>query len=205
MRNNLKAKFSFLSVMFGCGVIVLLQGCGGGSSSPSVPTPTVATPFDASYRATFVPSDSLPADAQAPTGSIQVVKGKASLQTTFYLQPTVVKAVQKAIDDGLTNAGYPSAIRSNQVPSTIAFTGTGLLDSNGKVVLTSRKDVDICGRATLTVDPTFVVNANGQKSGTANYQISFPNNLTISLRGNREVSGTCNNLPLRTGTVTLAP
>ncbi len=199
---NLKNSFLSLASILG---VVALQGCGGGGGGSSTPSiPKAPSPFDASYNATFVPSVAIPSDGQAPTGSIKVLNGRASLQTTFYLQPTVVTDVQKAIDAGLRDAGYAAAIPDNQVPATINFTATGLLDGSGKVILKSTKDVDICGRATLTLNPTFASGATGT-TAAANYEITFPNNLFIELRGKREISGTCNNLPLRAGTVTFKP
>lgn len=200
MKYTLNIHFPLKSLVPAFGVIAFLQGCGGGgTSSPSLPT--VPTPYDAAYAATFVPSSPVPPDGNAPTGSINILNGRASLQTTYFLQPSVVKAVQSAIDRGLTDAGYAGATVDNQVPSSIDFTGTGILDSSGKVVLTSRKKVNICGTATLTIDSAFTNNA-GKQSGQGNYKITFPNNLTIEVRGRKiERSGSCNNLPLREGTV----
>ncbi len=193
------------------GGLALLAGCGGGSgngnSTPSVTA--TPSPFSATYNATYVPSATIPKDGQAPTGALTISGSKGTLQTTYYLQPSVVTAVQTAINNALTGAGYSSAISDNQLPQNIAFTGSGQIDSNGKVTLTAKKSIDICGTATLTVDPTFTTDGT-TTSGTGTYQITFPNNLVARVRG-REVEIkddgkgnvlTCNNLPLRSGTVT---
>lgn len=200
MKYKSSSQFLLRNLVPATSVLALLNGCGGGgSSSPSLPT--APTPYDAAYATNFVPSSRIPPDGNAPTGSISILNGRASLQTTYFLQTSVVKAVQTAIDNGLTNAGYAGAIVDNQVPSNIDFTGTALLDGSGKLVLTSRKKVDICGTATLTIDSTFTSNASGQ-NGQGNYKITFPDQLTLRVRGrNVERSGSCNNLPLREGTV----
>lgn len=181
---------------------LLLSGCGGGSggNSPS-PTPGPPSPFDASYNAIYTPSKAIPADGQTPTGSLNVIGGRATLRTTFFLQQSVVDAVQKAINNGLNNAGQGGAILDNQVPQSIAFSGTGQLDASGKLVLIAKKSVDVCGTATLTIDPSFTASGN-TSSGTGSYQITFPSDLTLQVRGRKvSVSGTCNNLPLRSGAV----
>ena len=187
--------------------VALVSGCGGGGGGSTAPV--VPSPFDAAYKATFKPSNTIPADGQAPSGSLEVVGGKASLQARFFLQPSVVTAVQKAIDDGLRSNNVGGSIPDNQVPQNIAFAGSGQLDGNGKVVLTSRRSVDICGSANLTIDPTFT--AKGTSTlGTGTYQITFPNTITVVVRGQKfspkpqtgGVPFTCNNLPLRSGSVT---
>lgn len=199
MMYHLKNKFSVLGLGTTLCVVALMAGCGGGGSSPSVPQ--VPSPFDASYNATYTPADVIPADGQAPTGALTITNGRASVQTTFFLQKSVVDAVQVAVNKGLTDAGFARAIPNNQVPSSIAFTGSGQVDGSGKLVLTARETVDICGAATLTIDPTFTSNG-AAFTGAGSYNITFPNNLTIELNGKRPVAGTCNNLPLRSGTVT---
>ncbi len=202
MTYHFKNKFSLLGLGTTLIAVAFVAGCGGGgggSSSPSVPP--APSPFDTSYNAIYTPMDVIPTDGQAPTGSLTITGGRASLQTTFFLQKSVVDAVQAAINKGLTDAGYVRAIPNNQVPSSIAFTGSGQVDGNGKLVLTAKKTVNICGEATLTIDPTFASNGT-TSSGAGTYQITFPNNLVIELSGKRPVAGTCNNLPLRSGSVT---
>ena len=200
MKHKSKTPLRLKNLVLTIGAMTLLHGCGGGgSSSPSLPT--VPTPYDASYTANFVPSSRIPSGGNAPTGSISILNGRAALQTTYFLQSSVVKAVQAAIDNGLTNAGYAGAIADNQVPSNINFTGTGILDGSGKVVLTSREKVNICGTATLTIDSNFTNGASGQ-SGQGNYKVTFSDHLTLVVKGRKvDRSGSCNNLPLREGTV----
>lgn len=197
-------KFSLLGLSAIVGA-ALLPGCGGGGGSS---TPSAPTPFDASYSATFTTSNPVPSDGKAPTGALVIDRGRGALQTTFYLQPSVVKSVQDAIDKGLRDNNVGNQIPNNQVPQNIVFNGSGNIDGNGKLVLTSKKSVSICGTATLTVDSNFVATGTAQ-SGTGNYQIDFPNDLTVNIRG-RKISVkaspngtpfTCNNLPLRVGTV----
>lgn len=202
MTYKLKNTFSLLSLGTILGATALLTGCGGGGSSSPRPT-AVPSPFDASYIGNFTPADAIPTDGKAPIGVLNITGGKATFQTTFFLQPSVVSAVQKAIDDGLNNAGFGSAIPDNQVPQSIAFAGSGQLDGNAKVVLISKKSVDVCGTATLTISPNFASNVGFPAgSGSGSYEITFPDSLTIKVRGRTgTVNGTCNNLPLRKGTV----
>lgn len=210
MTFHLKNTFSSLALGTALSATALIAGCGGGGGSSPSPTATPAppSPFDATYNAAFTSSGQIPTDGKPPSGSLTISGGRASLQTTFYLQPSVVSAVQAAIDQGLRDNNVGSEIPKNQVPADISFTASGQLDGSGKVVLTSKQTVSICGTATLTVDPTFT--SNGTTSGgTGTYQITFPNNLVAKVRGQsveifRDRNGnplTCNNLPLRTGTV----
>ena len=203
-------KLSLLGAGVSLAAITLLTGCGGGGGGSSTPTPTATpSPLDASYNATYTPSTAIPADGQAPTGNLTLARGRGTLQTTFYIQPSVVTSVQAAIDAGLRSQNVGFASPDNQVPSTIVFSGSSRLDSSGKLVLTTTKSVSVCGTATLTIDPTFSSNGTSS-SGTGNYQITFPPNLVAKIRGQEfpirtTPSGTvltCNNLPLRTGTVT---
>lgn len=181
----------------------LLGGCGGGSGggiATPTPTPAPTTAFDATYQPRVTPSDRIPGDGQAPTTTLTVLNGIGTSQFTFFLQPSVVTQVQAAIDSGLTSAGFASAIPNNQVPSNIPFSTTGRVDGNGRVVFTSTRDVSVCGTATLTLDTTLPRTSGAMSQG--NYNITFPNNLTIRVSGRSvAVEGTCNNLPLRTGTV----
>ncbi|HEX9996176.1 MAG TPA: hypothetical protein VGB45_03465 [Abditibacterium sp.] len=186
-----------VSVATGCG------GGGGGSSSPT-PNPTPSgTPggFDGTYTPVYTPADAVAADGKAPTGTLRVVGGRGTGQTTFYLQTSVVSAVQTAIDNGLRNAGFAGDIPNNQVPSNIRFDYVKDLDSNGKVVFTSSKNVSVCGVAQLTLDSTIPPTGNGQ----ATYTITFPPRLTLRIRGTNQQlppeRGNCNNLPNRIGTV----
>ncbi len=202
MSNNLKS--NVLSVLAVGSCLGLLGGCGGGGNGSGVgtPTPTPApnTSFDATYQARVTPSDPIPGDGQAPTTTLTVLNGIATTQFTFFLQPSVVTQVQAAIDAGLTSAGFASAISANQAPANIPFSTTGRVDDNGRVVFTSTRDVSVCGPATLTLDTT-LPSASGATS-QGNYNISFRNNLTIRVSGRDvAVEGTCNNLPLRSGTV----
>ncbi|PQV63664.1 hypothetical protein B1R32_1093 [Abditibacterium utsteinense] len=203
MKRNSRTKYSFVAFSSAVAAVALLQGCGGGgSSSPSLPT--VPTPYDGAYNATFVPSDKIPADGKAPTGSVNILNGRASLQATFFLQPTVVNFYQKKINDGLTKAGYAGAISDNQIPYSIDFISTGQLDGNGKTILESRQKVDVCGTAILTLDSTFAPNS-GTSSSVGNYKITFPDNIFVEVAGTKvKRKDTCDNLPLRLGTVTFA-
>ncbi len=205
MTHTLKNVFSALSLTATLAASVILSGCGGGGGGGnSTPRATpIPSPFDASYRARFTPTDAIPADGQAPTGNLSIVGSRASLQATFFLQDSVVAAVQKVIDDGLRANNVGSAIPDNQAPVSILFNGSGQLDGSGKLVLTSRKTVDVCGTAILTIDPTFTSDGT-TTSGVGTYQITFPNTLTIVVRGRTfNPAGTCNNLPLRSGTLNL--
>ena len=200
MSHLFKHKPFFIVAVGACLGSLSLVGCGGGSSTSSMGTTTA---FDGNYRGTATPTDALPSDAQAPTASLNILNGRANTQFTFFLQPSVVSQVQQAINTNLTNFGYASAIPNNQVPASIPFSGTTQVDGSGRTVLTTRTDVSICGRAVLTLDSTFS-NASGTSVGRGTYTITFPDHLIARISGtNVDVKeGTCNNLPLRAGTVT---
>lgn len=192
--------FSVVAVGSCLGGLSLLGGCGGGGSGAGTPSGT-PSPFDGTYSAAVTPTGTLASDAQAPTATLSVLNGRATSQFNFFLQPSVVSAVQQAINTGLTDAGFASAIPDNQAPANIQFSGNGQLDGNGRLMLTSIRDVSVCGRATLTLDST-LSSAAGATGGQGTYNITFPDNLTIRISGrNISVGGTCNNLPLRAGTV----
>lgn len=199
---QLKNNFCLLSTGTIAAAIALLTGCGGGGGGSSTPSPTaIPSPFDASYNATFTPSAAIPSDGRGPTGSLKVSGGKAALQTTFYIQPSVVTGVQNRINEVLNARGYGFAIGDNQFPSNITFSNVGQLDSSGKVVLTSRNIVNVCGPATLVVTPTFT-QSGATTAATGTYQLTFEGNAIIKVRGRTGDAGySCNNLPLRTGTV----
>jgi hypothetical protein len=206
MSSIFKLKTSSLLALGSCaGIIGIVAGCGGGGGGGGSSTPSVPSPFDGTYTATYLPASTIPSDGTAPTGTLAVTNGRASGTFTFYLQPTVVKNVQTEIDKQLTSYGIAGDIRNNQVPSTIPFNLVKGIDSTGKAVFTATSKVKVCGTGTLTVDSTFL--ATGGGSGT--YTLTFPNAFTISARGSdRQVALkdniACNNLPLRTGTVTFS-
>ncbi len=208
MSHNLKIA-AFSRVAGVCLASLLLNGCGGGGSGGGgTSTPAVPSPLDGTYAVTAVPTATVPADGQAPTSTLVVTNGRANSQFTFYLQKKVVDAVQAVVNKGLTDEGYADEISNNTVPQTIQFNVSSLVDGSGKVLLTqtltSRANVSLCGSAQLTLDSTLTSNA-GSASGQGTYNIQFAPRLTVRVRGrNVDVSGTCNNLPLRVGTVTYA-
>ena len=188
--------------------LMLFGGCGGGGGSSSGGPSGTPSPFDGTYAATVVPSTTpIPSDAQAPSHSLVITNGRANGQFTFFLQPSVVSAVQAAVNKGLTDAGYADEIRNNQVPASITFAPSGQVDGSGKVILsqtlTSRASVSLCGSARLTLDSTLIPNTTGGvAAGQGTYNIQFADKLEGRVRGRQfDVEGTCNNLPLRAGTV----
>lgn len=210
---NKTSRFSsfFALAFLPCG-IVFLQGCGGGSSSsaPNVPTATPipgvtpgALTLVGNYTSAFAPSGAIPSDARNPSQRFQIEGSRATSQFTYFLPQSVIDTVQEQIDDGLRSGGAASEISRNQLPKSIEFSTTDQADANGKVVLTSSKIVNVCGLATLRTDATFVASGLSAR-GAGNYEISFPDNLTLTVFG-RQIStdGSCNNLPLRSGTVSL--
>jgi len=206
MSNFFKSNvFSVLAVGSFLGGAGLMSGCGGGSDNGSAigsgtGTSSAGTTFDGTYQARLTPSDAVPADGQVPNATLSVAGGRATSQFTFFLQPSVVSQVQAAINTGLTDAGFAGAISNNIVPASISFNATSRVDGSGRVVFTSEQDVNVCGRATLTLDTSLPNTAGASGQGT--YNIAFPNTLIIRAGGqNNRVEGTCNNLPLRAGTV----
>lgn len=213
MKHPSKTNYFLLPLGATLTTLMFLSGCGGGGGGGNSPEPTpLPSPLNATYRATFTPTGTIPSDGKAPTGTSVVAGNRVTFQTTYYLQPSVVTAVQAAIDKGLRDNNVGSAIGDNQVPANISFAGSGQLDSNGKVVFTSKKSVDICGTATLTISPTFTIDGT-TPSGQGTYEVTFPNQLTVRVSGRdyhpEPTTGgvvfTCNNLPLRSGTVTFKP
>lgn len=201
MSNFFKCNLVSLLAVGSC--LGLMGGCGGGNGSGiNTPNPS-GTPssFDGIYQARVTPTDAVPGDGQAPGVNLSVQNGTATTQFTFFLQPSVVTQVQAAIDSGLTSAGFASAISDNQVPTSIEFAATGQVDGSGRAIFAATRDVSVCGTATLALDSTLSSTA-GTEAGTGNYNLSFPDNLTLRVRGRSvAVEGTCNNLPLRAGTI----
>jgi hypothetical protein len=184
----------------------LLSGCGGGGSGGSSNGGGTPSPIDGTYAATTDPTDEVPSDGRAPTSSLVVTNGRGRAQFTYYLQPSVVAAVQAAVDKGLTDAGFAGDILNNQVPASITFNAIGQVDGSGKLILTqstsSRRVVGICGTARLTIDSTFA-NTGTSVAGQGSYNVLFANKLQVRVRGRSEsIDGaTCNDLPLNEGTI----
>lgn len=133
----------------------------------------------------------------------------ATTKFTYFIPQSVLNQVQPLLDDSLRKNGATFAIPDNQIPKSIEFNGSGRLDGNGKLVLTATKAASICGTGTLTIDPQFTATGSGATgsgaTATGSYRIVFPDKLTFNVLGRQITSaGTCNDLPLRTGTLSMS-
>jgi hypothetical protein len=197
---NFKSQ-SLLALGSLAGAIAFVSGCGGGGGGGSS-TPSTPSPYDDTYKVTYLPSDELASDAKAPTGTLVVNRGRANTSFTYYVRPAAIARYQPQIDQKLREYGVAGDIRNNQIPTSITFTGTKNVDGSGKLTFTANRDVTVCGSTTLTVDTTFL--ETGGAAGT--YKVNFPDHFTVRARGTKQAIeskfGSCQPLPNTAGSAT---